>query len=213
MKISEIVSDVDAPMLAALIGQRIDKGDRVYLGKGDVRITNVQWFRWRPWQFTLICVDPESYSAERTHIQREEEDQYELTLDGKDWRVLRRTTVSENVDEDQLLLGICKQILARGEEIYMHINIQSQIASSIKYNHQGPVLSMRADEAPSSFQQAFGFNRVVIIKYSKVGDVTGTYKGFTEVIIPVEDFDARYSLKPFKHQGTTSWELLDNEAV
>jgi hypothetical protein len=212
MKLSEI-SD-DAPMLAALIGQRLDKGARVYLGKGDVRITNVQWFRWRPWQFTLICVDPESDSAERTHIQRDEEDQYELTPDGKDWRVLRRAAVSEGIDEDQLLLGICKQILARGEEIYMSINVHGKGKSGMKYNHQGTMQSLRSMEATVAVQRALGFTKAVIIKYIKQGpDVTATYKGFTEVIIPVEDFDSLYSLKPFKHQGTTSWELLDNEAV
>jgi hypothetical protein len=116
-------------------------------------------------------------------------------------------------DEDlPLLAKLVKQRLAKGEEVWLNINMPLR---AIRVHHEGPILRLETKPNPSSLIQGLiGTDNVIELTYVKQDLPDDTqYKGETNLIINADTFEDLYMLKQFKHMGRSTWELVNSESV
>ncbi len=134
------------------------------------------------------------------------DDSFELIKDeywGYDWIFQNRIKkVIEGVDalnqevndKEPLLVTLIERKLKQGWPIILSINV-SNPKGRMTIKHEGKMLSIGTLEmrSPQMIELASG-NRGVQISYQK-GNATHGYKGFTNLILPIADFDELYTAK------------------
>lgn len=147
------------------------------------------------------------------------DDRFELVKDESseaDWVLkYRPKRVNERLvdSKEPLLVTLVDQRLQAGDKVLLSITIKRPQfdGSVVEFKHAGLVTGIAELRMKSAQQRRLvGSDYGVCITFEKAGaKKEDGYKGFTEVILPVDDFDDRYTLEKVKSFGQDAWMLTD----